>query len=92
MNGTRNIGRRIGAALAAAVVCLLLAAPLAWAQCQMCREAAASQKREAILALQNGILILGAPPLAIAGGIIWLTYRNRNRFQTPERKDEPAAK
>lgn len=77
--------------LAAAFVCLLLAAP-AWAQCQMCREAAASQKQEAIIALRNGILILGAPPLAIAGGIVWLTYRNRNRFQTPERKDEPDAK
>jgi hypothetical protein len=37
-------------------------------------------------------LILGAPPLAIAGGIIWLTYRNRNRFNVPERKDEPVAK
>ena len=77
--------------MAAGYVCLMLTAP-AWAQCQMCREAAASQNREAILALQNGILILGAPPLAIACGIIWLTYRNRNRFQTPDRKDEPAAK
>lgn len=91
MSGIHNIGRRIGAMLAAVFVCMLLAAP-AWAQCQMCREAAASQKQEAIVALQNGILILGAPPLAIAGGIIWLTYRNRNRFNVPERKDEPAAK
>jgi hypothetical protein len=92
MNGIRNIGRRTGEMLAAAYVCLLLAAPAAWAQCQMCREAAASQKQEAIAALQNGILILGAPPLAIGGGIIWLTYRNRNRFHRPQQKDEPAAK
>ena len=78
--------------LVAGYVCLMLTAPVAWAQCQMCREAAASQNQEAILALQNGILILGAPPLAIACGIIWLTYRNRNHFRTPERKDGPFAK
>ena len=92
MNGIRNTARRCGFLFAGGYFCLLLAAPAAWAQCQMCREAAASQKQEAIAALQNGILILGAPPLAIGGGIIWLTYRNRDRFHEPERKDEPAAK
>ena len=92
MNGVRNYLRRAGAILAIAFASLWLAVPTAWAQCQMCREAAASQNQEAILALQNGILILGAPPLAIACGIIWLTYRNRNQFRAPERKDEPFGK
>lgn len=91
MNGVLNFLRRAGVMLAIAFASLSFAAP-AWAQCQMCREAAASQNQEAIFALQNGILILGAPPLAIACGIIWLTYRNRNHFRTPDRKDEPASK
>jgi ABC-type glycerol-3-phosphate transport system permease component len=48
----------------AALLFLLLAAP-ALPQCVMCREAAKSQKEQAIAALNAGILLLGAPPAVV---------------------------
>ena len=69
------------------VLGLLLAvvsSPL-WAQCAMCRQAAASQQVEAIRALNAGIILLAIPPAAIIGGIAWFTYRHRNGFQDPTR-------
>ncbi len=41
----------------------------------MCRETASFQKARAVDALQSGIVLLGLPPLAIIGGIAWMTYR-----------------
>ncbi len=49
----------------------------------MCRQAAASQRVEAIRALNAGIILLAIPPAAIIGGIAWFTYRHRNGFQDP---------
>lgn len=50
--------------LRAALLLLLLAAP-ALPQCAMCREAAKSQRAQAISALNAGILLLGAPPAVV---------------------------
>ena len=55
----------------------VVSSPL-WAQCPMCRQAAASQQVEAIRALNAGIILLAIPPAAIIGGIAWFTYRHRN--------------
>lgn len=44
-----------------ALALLLMIAP-AFPQCVMCREAAKSQREQAISALNAGILLLGAPP------------------------------
>ena len=44
---------------------LLLTLAPAFPQCAMCRGAAASQRAEAISALNAGILLLGAPPAVI---------------------------
>ena len=60
----------------------VVSSPL-WAQCAMCRQAAASQQVEAIRALNAGIILLAIPPAAIIGGIAWFTYRHRNSFQDP---------
>jgi hypothetical protein len=67
---------RSGLASVAAFYCLLAVVPLAQAQgCSMCRETASFQKARAVDALQSGIVLLGLPPLAIIGGIAWMTYR-----------------
>ena len=55
----------------------VVSSPL-WAQCAMCRQAAASQQVEAIRALNTGIILLAIPPAAIIGGIAWFTYRHRD--------------
>ena len=47
-----------------ALLLLVAMAPLL-GQCVMCREAAKSQRAQAIEALNSGILLLGAPPLVI---------------------------
>ena len=50
--------------LRAGLLLLLTLAP-ALPQCVMCREAAKSQRAQAIEALNSGILLLGAPPMVI---------------------------
>jgi len=51
--------------LARTALALLLTIAPAFPQCVMCREAAKSQREQAISALNAGILLLGAPPMAI---------------------------
>ena len=65
---------------------LVLSSPV-WAQCAMCREAAASQQAEAIEALNLGIVLLAIPPAAILIGIGCVTYRHRDfyRGETPRK-------
>lgn len=65
-----------------AVIVLTLGA-LAWtapaaAQCAMCREAAASQRKEAAAAFNRAILVLGAPPAFVFTGIGWALWRRRD--------------
>ena len=47
----------------------------------MCKETASFQKAETIQALNRGIILLAIPPVAIVGGIFWITYRHRNGYQ-----------
>ena len=61
---------------------LALPATLAAQGCSMCRETAGFQKDRAIGSLKRGIVALGIPPLGIAGGLIWLTWKRSNRFHT----------
>jgi hypothetical protein len=53
----------------------------AWAQCQMCKKTAAYQQSSAIEALNQGIILLAIPPIAIIGGIAWLAYRHRDGYR-----------
>ena len=54
-------------------------APAARAQgCAMCYTSASAAKQAALEALQNGIIILLAPPLLMFVGIFWLAFRRRN--------------
>lgn len=62
---------------------LLFATPLpALAQsCALCYTQAASAGVRMIQALQSGILILIVPPTLVSIGMIYIMYRNRNRFR-----------
>jgi hypothetical protein len=74
---------RLGAQLARLIVTAVAlgTARMTFAQgCAMCYTSAESAKKAGIEALRSGILILLVPPLVMFGGIIWLTYRSRNRF------------
>ena len=46
----------------------------------MCRETAAFQKDRAIGALQRGIAALAIPPVGIAIGLAWFTWKRSKRF------------
>ena len=74
---------RLGGQLARLIVTAVAlgTARMTFAQgCAMCYTSAESAKKAGIEALRSGILILLVPPLVMFGGIIWLTYRSRNRF------------
>jgi hypothetical protein len=64
------------------MVALLAAAGAAagplFAQCAMCYQNNAAQSARAIQAMNLGILTLVVPLVAIAGGISWAVYRNRD--------------
>lgn len=64
------------AALRLALLAACLAAP-ALPQCAMCREAAASQREEAVAALNKAIIVLGLPPFAIAVSLGWFAWKRR---------------
>jgi len=65
-----------------------LSAPL-WSQCVMCKESARYQRAGVIDAINRGIIVLAVPPLAIAVGIVCLTYRYRNSSTPGRLPDEP---
>ncbi|MDA1313442.1 MAG: hypothetical protein O2968_08925 [Acidobacteria bacterium] len=72
---------RLGRFLTVGISGLVLSSPL-WGQCAMCRESAKFVRQATIEALNQGILILAIPPLAIAVGIGVVTYRYRNGSQS----------
>ncbi len=81
---TPPVRRKERRLLAVAVAALALAC-MAWAPrpagaqgCSMCRETAGFQKDRAISSLKRGILALAVPPLAIALGLTWVTWKRRN--------------
>lgn len=54
------------------------------AQCAMCREAAASQRKEQADAFNRAILVLGAPPALAFAGVGFALWRRRDkRNSTP---------
>jgi hypothetical protein len=46
-------------------------------QCVMCFRTAAAQQLERARILNEGIFLLGIPPLCILAGFAWLAYRRR---------------
>ncbi len=46
-------------------------------QCVMCFRTAAAQQLERARALNEGIFLLGIPPLCILAGFVYLVYRRR---------------
>ena len=78
---TLNGFARKAARAALLAAALTLAAGPVWAQCQMCKKTASYQKASAIAALNQGIILLAIPPVAIIGGIAWLTYRHRDGYR-----------
>ena len=63
---------------------LLLALPSVSAGqgCPMCRETAAFQKGRAIDSLKRGIVALAIPPVGVALGLAWVTWKRSNRFSS----------
>ena len=59
------------------IALLAAAADTAGAQCVMCYRTAAAQSRARAQALNAGILVLGAPPVLILGGLLALAFRRR---------------
>ena len=45
----------------------------------MCRETASFETDQAIGALKRGIVTLAIPPMGIALGLAWLTWKRANR-------------
>jgi hypothetical protein len=65
-----------------AALVLLATPPPALAQsCALCYTQAASAGVRMIQALRSGILILIVPPTLMSIGMIFIMYRNRNRFR-----------
>ena len=56
---------------------LAAAADTAGAQCVICYRTAAGQSRARAQVLNAGILVLGAPPVLILGGLLVLAFRRR---------------
>ena len=76
-----------GRVLTLGAFAVALAGPVV-GQCVMCRESAKYQRGEALIALNRGILILAVPPVAIALGIGWVTYRHRNSSRLEPRNQQ----
>jgi membrane protein DedA with SNARE-associated domain len=79
---------RLGRFLLLGILGSVLSAPL-WGQCAMCKASAQYQRGETINAINKGIIVLGIPPLAIAVGIVCLTYRYRNGPVSPDPPTTP---
>ncbi|MCC6858943.1 MAG: hypothetical protein IT158_10285 [Bryobacterales bacterium] len=75
MNGLRRLRRIIPAALAGLP---------AYAQCSMCRNAAAAQGQGAADSFNSAILILLVPAVALFSGVFLFTWRSAARTEDPE--------
>lgn len=72
--------RRAGACTVLALGVLLALPVVAPSQgCPMCRETASFEADRAIGALKRGILTLAIPPMGIALGVAWLSWKRANR-------------
>jgi hypothetical protein len=61
--------------------------PLLLAQCAMCFRTASSQQLARAHVLNEGIFILGIPPMLILLGFCYLAYRHRNSSRIPSARD-----
>ncbi len=84
--------RRWLAGFATALVAFA-SATVAYAQgCALCYNSASALKTAGIRALQQGILILLIPPLAICLGVLYVGYRSRDHYNDPselEAEEQP---
>lgn len=73
--------RRYRACRCTALGFALVVPVLTFAQsCALCYTQAAGSGSRMIAALRSGILILAVPPTLICGGITWMAYKKRNKF------------
>ncbi len=76
-------GNRFGSVPACALLALyiFLSLPVTAPSqgCPMCRETASFETDQAIGALKRGIVTLAIPPMGIALGLAWLTWKRANR-------------
>ncbi len=90
-----NFGFRFSRWLAsiAAIVAAFASGTVAYAQgCALCYNSASALKTAGIRALQQGILILLIPPLAICLGVLYVGYRSRDHYNDPselEAEEQP---
>ena len=76
----RHHMRGIGVcAVLALGIMMCLPVPAPGQGCPMCRETASFETDRAIDALKRGILTLAIPPMGIALGVAWLTWKRANR-------------
>jgi hypothetical protein len=73
--------------IAAAAFSLAIGAPM-WAQCAMCRTVAAAQGQAAARTLDQAILILIFPAMALFCGLFLLMFRSRPLANPAESKDD----
>jgi hypothetical protein len=77
----RGMPTRLTLIVVAAVVLLATPLPALAQSCGLCYTQAASAGARMIQALRSGILILIVPPTLMSIGMIFIVYRNRNRFR-----------
>ena len=78
--GRRHHMRGIGVCAVLALGIMLWLPETAPGQgCPMCRETASFETDRAIDALKRGILTLAIPPMGIALGVAWFTWKRANR-------------
>jgi hypothetical protein len=65
----------------ALAVALLAPAYDAGAQCVMCFRTASAQQKERARVLNAGILVLGAPPFLILGGLVYLAFKRSRDYR-----------
>ncbi|HWQ56684.1 MAG TPA: hypothetical protein VN442_23560 [Bryobacteraceae bacterium] len=68
---------------------LLAAGPPVFAQCSMCRTAAAAQGPEGAHALNVAIAILLVPAVTLFSGLFLLAFRSERPARTGEREGRP---
>ena len=71
-----------------ALAVMLVCQAAAWAQCAMCRTAAAAQGPEATSALNLAILILFLPAVGMFCGVYILSFRYKNSAAEDEAEDD----
>jgi hypothetical protein len=77
----RTLPTRLTLIVVAVVVLFANALPAMAQSCALCYTQAASAGSRVIEALKSGILILIVPPTLMSIGMVFIMYRNRNRYR-----------